>query len=209
MELCAGGTLREFLSLRECEATRIPEPEVWRVLGEIASGLEVLHRHGVVHLDVKPDNIFVTESGNLKVGDYGMATHVTGAATSKLVELEGDGAYMAKELLASRERLPSADIFCLGITLLEVVTGMKLPSSGEQWHELRSGKLPAFPSEYSSDLTELIGRMMLAEPTSRPSAAWVCAHPRVKTALGTAPSAMLLAVRLCCAFSCVLINRWC
>lgn len=164
-ELCVGGTLKDFLSSQADSTSSISELDVWSILREVASGLDVLHRHGIVHLDLKPDNIFITESGHLKVGDFGMATTVTTAASSSsststlLSDLEGDGVYMAKELLASRERLPSADIFCLGIMLLEIVTRIQLPASGDQWHELRNGVLPDFPSECSLELLELITKV--------------------------------------------------
>lgn len=163
-ELCVGGTLKEFLGSQADLSSSISESDVWKILCEVASGLDVLHRHGIVHLDLKPDNIFITERGHVKVGDFGMATTVTTASSSKLqlsADLEGDGVYMAKELLASRERLPSADIFCLGIMLLEIVTRITLPASGEQWHELRNGILPDFPSEYSTELLELITKVFL------------------------------------------------
>lgn len=158
-ELCVGGTLKEFLGSQAEATSRISESDVWSILREVASSLDVLHRHGIVHLDLKPDNVFITDSGNLKVGDFGMATTVTTSSNKLVSDLEGDGVYMAKELLASRERLPSADIFCLGIMLLEVVTQIKLPASGDQWHELRNGILPEFPSEYSTELSELITKV--------------------------------------------------
>lgn len=207
MELCAGGTLREFLSTvdtgsnsssNEKPARVVSESELWRFIGDIATGLDVLHRHGVVHLDMKPDNLFLTDAGSLKIGDFGIATPVRDAEApgNPHIELEGDGAYMAKELLASRARLPSADVFCTGMTLFEVVTGLALPTAGEQWHALRTGTLPAFPAVYSSELRALVEQMMHADPGRRPSAADVLAHPRVAAARGSAPSPSLLQVSL-------------
>jgi membrane-associated tyrosine/threonine-specific cdc2-inhibitory kinase len=114
MELCEGGTLHDFLAERNQE--ELPEIYVWSILRDIASGLKVLHEHDIVHLDIKPDNIFITEDGVLKIGDFGMAGKVTSSSqpSSREGDLEGDAKYMAKELLSSADRLPSADIFCLG-----------------------------------------------------------------------------------------------
>lgn len=198
MELCTGGTLTAYLASLAADDRRVPESDVWRIVQDVASGLDVLHRHDIVHLDVKPDNVFVTASGQFKVGDFGMATPVTTAPSRRLTDLEGDGAYMAKELLARRERLPSADMFCLGITLLEIVTGMTLPTAGDEWHALRSGALPAFPPEYSVELTALIAALMHADAAARPSAASVLALARVRDARASGPSTLLLAVRPAC-----------
>ncbi|GMF25586.1 unnamed protein product [Phytophthora fragariaefolia] len=114
MELCEGGTLEEFITMRNREEG-LPENYAWIILKDVASGLKVLHDHDIVHLDVKPDNIFITEDGRLKIGDFGMAGKVmpTSNTSSQFSELEGDAKYMAKELLSSADRLPSADIFCL------------------------------------------------------------------------------------------------
>ncbi|GMF10168.1 unnamed protein product [Phytophthora lilii] len=114
MELCEGGTLQDFMAMRNREA--LPETYLWSILKDIASGLKVLHEHDIVHLDIKPDNIFITEDGCLKIGDFGMAGKVVTSTSSSggVGELEGDAKYMAKELLSSADRLPSADIFCLG-----------------------------------------------------------------------------------------------
>lgn len=177
MELCEGGTLQDFMATRNRDEN-LPENYVWNILRDIASGLKVLHDHDIVHLDVKPDNIFITEDGRLKIGDFGMAGKVVTSSkpSSQFGDLEGDAKYMAKELLSSADRLPSADIFCLGkikcrkccattsthlivgvgIMMLEIVTGMTLPEAGKDWHELREGVLPSFSPEYSEDLSALI-----------------------------------------------------
>lgn len=111
MELCAGGSLNDFLE-RE-NASAIPEMDLCQILRDLATGLEILHAHGIIHLDIKPENIYVTADGRLKIGDFGMATELT-TATSRSSDLEGDAKYMAKELLSTSERRPSSDIFCLG-----------------------------------------------------------------------------------------------
>ena len=115
MELCEGGTLQDFMTKRKSRDD-IPEDYLWIILLDIATGLHVLHDHDIVHLDIKPDNIFITEDGKLKIGDFGMAGNVVTLADSSgaIGDLEGDAKYIAKELLTSAARLPSADVFCLG-----------------------------------------------------------------------------------------------
>ncbi|ETK92432.1 WEE protein kinase [Phytophthora nicotianae P10297] len=182
MELCEGGTLQDFIMTRNREA--LPESYLWSILRDVASGLEVLGDHGLVHLDIKPDNIFITGDGRLKIGDFGMAGKVviSAKASRKISDLEGDAKYMAKELLSSADRLPSADIFCLGIMMLEIATGMVLPEAGKKWHDVRDGDLPSLSPEYSKELGEIILQMMHPDPTKRPSAAAIMKNSRVQTA---------------------------
>lgn len=182
MELCEGGTLQDFLTMRNRQL--LPERYFWYIVRDVASGLKTLSDHGIIHLDIKPDNIFVTEDGRLKIGDFGMAGNVINSTekTSNVGFLEGDAKYIAKELLTSAERLPSADIFCLGIMMLEIATGIDLPEGGKMWQDLRKGKLPTISSEYSKDVNEMIQKMMHPDPAKRPSADEILQNSCVRTA---------------------------
>ncbi|KAG6974546.1 hypothetical protein JG687_00000297 [Phytophthora cactorum] len=189
MELCEGGTLQDFITTRNQEV--LPESYVWSILRDVASGLKILDEHGLVHLDIKPDNIFITEDGRLKIGDFGMAGKVVTStkASSKISDLEGDAKYMAKELLSSADRLPSADIFCLGIMLLEIATGMVLPEAGDKWHDLRNGDLPSLSPEYSKELSEMIRQFNSTVSSSRRKSrkAHFGAHSTQRRVLMSAP----------------------
>ena len=185
MELCEGGTLQDFTLERNREA--LPENHLWDIIRDVAMGLQVLHEHDIVHLDIKPDNIFITEDGKLKIGDFGMAGKVVASTRSsnRIGDLEGDAKYIAKELLSSAARLPSADIFCLGtvnslvgladqlvtsarltdlllgIMMLEIASGVTLPEAGQKWHDLREGKLPPLALSYTDELCKLIRQVRL------------------------------------------------
>ncbi|PWN18129.1 kinase-like protein, partial [Microstroma glucosiphilum] len=71
-ELCPLGTLSFFLEGYGYLVGTLDEPRLWKVLAELSSGLQHIHSHGVLHLDLKPANIFVTEIGSLKIGDFGL-----------------------------------------------------------------------------------------------------------------------------------------
>lgn len=97
---------------------------------EICLGLMSLHKHGIVHMDVKPDNIMYSYSNDFKLADLGLARIITHLAGE--IE-EGDSRYLAPELLCSMEALPDltkADIFSLGATIYEIIKGSELPASG-------------------------------------------------------------------------------
>ncbi|CAM9495296.1 unnamed protein product, partial [Hapterophycus canaliculatus] len=69
---------------------------------------------------------------------------------------EGDTLYMAKELLSSTARLPSADMFSLGLTVYEVATRIELPGDGQDWHAMRDGTAAGLPSSRSHDMSTVL-----------------------------------------------------
>lgn len=73
-ELCENGNLCAFLEEYGREHEQLDETRVWKVLTEVAAGLQHLHDNNVLHLDLKPANIFITDLGHLQIGDFGLAT---------------------------------------------------------------------------------------------------------------------------------------
>lgn len=92
------------------------EPAAWAYLCDLLSALQHLHSHGFVHLDLKPANVLMTDSGRLKLGDFGLLLELkqnsTEPSEGKVKEdvQEGDPRYMAPELLRG-EYGPAADVF--------------------------------------------------------------------------------------------------
>ena len=73
-ELCTGGNLAVFLSEYGSSHETLDETRVWKVLTEVALGVKHLHDRNVIHLDLKPANVFIDSSGHLKIGDFGLST---------------------------------------------------------------------------------------------------------------------------------------
>lgn len=126
-ELCELGTLFDFLQEWGKTYDRLDEPRLWKILTETVSGLNHIHSNKVLHLDLKPTNIFVTKDGRLRIGDFGMATiwprpHVEGG-----FEREGDREYLAAEILRGQYG-PEADVFSLGMVMLEAAGNIVVPS---------------------------------------------------------------------------------
>ena len=116
----------------------VGESQIWQILFEMVCALKHIHDSGFIHLDVKPSNFFVRESGSLALGDFGQALDVSKVATLKDDDVEGDSVYMAPELLQNNipltEKITSkADIFSLGVSILELASGLNLPKNGEMW----------------------------------------------------------------------------
>ncbi|KAL6777074.1 hypothetical protein ACKKBF_B20120 [Auxenochlorella protothecoides x Auxenochlorella symbiontica] len=164
MDLCQGGTLLEALG----QSHRMDDAALWRVAADVAAGLAFLHESGILHLDIKPENIYRDLGGAWRIGDFGLAV----ANESRDWE-EGDGDYVAPELLNGAEPGPPADMFSLGASLYECATGRKLPRS----RGATAGPDPALAARPPAFLG-LLGALLAGAPTSRPSAAQVLSFVR-------------------------------
>ena len=164
-------TNRLFIQMEYCVSTLselmpIDVPTIFRLIQNIASGLLFLHdRLNLVHLDVKPANILVTNSGLFKLGDLGL---VCSSVAGELTELtSGDARYLPREILLNNfAHLPKADVFSLGATILECMLKERLPAEGPEWHNLRDGILPI---NEPTELFSLVTQMLVPDPAQRPA----------------------------------------
>ena len=101
---------RLTLSCQNLGDVPVPESTIWSFIVDVAAGLQHIHSNGLVHMDIKPQNIFLTEDGTLKIGDLGMMREDGNVEDGH----EGDQTYMARELLDTNAKAPSADIFSFG-----------------------------------------------------------------------------------------------
>lgn len=155
------------------------EAAAWGYLCDLLSALQHLHTHGFVHLDLKPANVLITDSGRLKLADFGLSTQSVGGKFIDDVQ-EGDPRYMAPELLRG-EVGPAADIFSLGVSILELACNIEIPNGGEGWQQLRKGCLPSeFISGLSTELQSVLQMMLTPEPLERPTASELLAVPSVR-----------------------------
>ncbi|KAK4121339.1 kinase-like protein [Parathielavia appendiculata] len=139
-EYCTEGSLDGFLKAVG-QAGRLDDFRIWKILLETAQGLSAIHQADFIHLDIKPANIFITFDGYLKIGDFGLATSWPAA---KGIDGEGDREYIAPEILRGEYDKP-ADIFALGLIILEIACNVFLPDNGPTWQALRAGDLSTVP----------------------------------------------------------------
>ena len=123
-------------------------------------GLRHIHDSGFIHLDLKPANILITFEGVLKVADFGMATSWPAKPG---IEGEGDREYIGPEILMGQFDKP-ADIFALGLIMLEIAGNVMLPENGASWQRLRSGDMSDVPSLTSSIETANTSRDSSGKP---------------------------------------------
>src|SRR4051794_12626031 len=178
MDLVDGGTLGS--RLREGP---LPAPAVARLGAEIAAALAHVHARGVVHRDVKPGNLLLDAEGRPRLTDFGIsrivgATRVTGTGVAV-----GTAAYMAPEQVRGETVGPAADVYALGLVLLEAATGQREYEGGALESALaRLHRQPQVPAQVPDPLAAAIRQMTAFEPSARPSALDVAA------ALGPQPA---------------------
>ncbi|HEX2864049.1 MAG TPA: serine/threonine-protein kinase [Deinococcales bacterium] len=149
---------------------QFPLAESLRILADLAEALAYLHSEGIVHQDVKPNNVFV-EGGRGFLADFGAA-----ASESQPWHTAGTPYYMAPELYRGERNTPKSDVYALGVLAFEVLSGAR-PFEGETLEELQAAHL-AQPAqgirERVPDLprpaASAIDRALLKDQTGRPTA---------------------------------------
>ncbi len=116
MERLPGRTLADEISRGPLDAGTIRA-----IATQVLEGLQAAHAAGIVHRDLKPGNILLTESGDAKVADFGIAKSLDDDHTTGVVV--GTAAYIAPERLAGAKATPQSDLYSLGVVLYETVTG--------------------------------------------------------------------------------------
>ena len=163
-EYCDEGSLDAFLD-RAGRQWRIDDFRIWKIMLELfmvclilyptdltygwgwtpdttLQGLQHIHNSAIIHLDLKPANILISFEGTLKIADFGLASPWPAPPGT---EGEGDREYIGPEILEGVFDKP-ADVFALGLILLEIAANVMLPDNGASWRKLRSGDMSDVPS---------------------------------------------------------------
>ncbi len=121
MRYLRGGSLREIIE----EQGKLDTETIARVLEQIGAALNFAHRNGVVHRDVNPGNILLDEDGNAYLSDFGIAKEEGADDIGQSGALVGTLAYLAPEQIRGGEAGPQSDLYALGITLYEMLSGLR------------------------------------------------------------------------------------
>jgi len=140
MELVSGGTLRDLMRVRG----RVDQYAATQIAAGIADGLDAAHIRGVLHRDLKPDNVLLDSEGRPKVADFGIARLAAATAITRTGEILGTPQYLAPEQMTEDVVDERADVYALGVILYEMLTGTQ-PTGGTTASEIVSRRLRADP----------------------------------------------------------------
>lgn len=186
------GTVRRFLVMelvshaslerRLREAGTLPPHEVASIGAQIADALDHVHSCGVLHRDVKPANILISDAGGsgfrriAKLGDFGIAHYLEGRRLTSDGTILGTAAYLSPEQVRGTDVGTASDVYSLGLVLLEALTGVQeFPGTVVESAVARTTRDPHVPQELADEWRVLLEAMTSRRPEERPAARDVAA----------------------------------
>jgi eukaryotic-like serine/threonine-protein kinase len=191
MELVDGPSLARVLAAGPLAPARAMD-----VLAQAAAGLQAAHAAGLVHRDIKPGNLLVGPSGQVKITDFGIAHAAWSAPLTQTGALVGTPAYLAPERVVGGPATPASDLYSLGVVGYQCLTGA-VPFAGvppvTAVHQ--HGTLPPLPAAVPAGVAELVLDLTAGDPAARPASAGEVAMRagRLRDALAGRPAAGQLA----------------
>ncbi|WP_407642656.1 serine/threonine-protein kinase [Actinokineospora alba] len=169
MEYVPGRSLAEIIA----ERGTVPAAEVAAIGAQVAAALAAAHAAGIVHRDVKPANILITDDGAAKITDFGIARALGDVTVTANGILVGTPAFLAPEVARGREPDPTGDVFSLGATLYTALEGRPPFGDGDNaiavLQTVAAGQFA--PSVNGGALGEVVAQLMRVDPAERPTMA--------------------------------------
>ncbi|NXS95790.1 NEK4 kinase, partial [Jacana jacana] len=180
MGFCEGGDL--YHKLKEQKGKLLPENQVVEWFVQIAMALQYLHEKHILHRDLKTQNVFLTRTNIIKVGDLGIA-RVLENQSDMASTLIGTPYYMSPELFSNKPYNYKSDVWALGCCVYEMATlkhAFNAKDMNSLVYRIIEGKLPPMPKDYSPQLVEIIRTMLSKKPEERPSVKSILRQPYIK-----------------------------
>eukprot|EP00698_Gefionella_okellyi_P002597 TRINITY_DN12432_c0_g1_i1.p1 TRINITY_DN12432_c0_g1~~TRINITY_DN12432_c0_g1_i1.p1 ORF type:complete len:812 (+),score=171.27 TRINITY_DN12432_c0_g1_i1:80-2515(+) len=182
MDFAVSGDL--FTKLRQQQQQNAPfsEDQLWTYLIQIAMGLHHLHEKRILHRDIKPQNIFLDEHNNVKIGDFGLG-RILGSGSQFACTVIGTPLYMSPELCEEQPYDSRSDVWALGCLMYELAT-FRPPFMAKNQLALAkkivSDEPAVLPPHYSNELKFLIMKLLEKSPARRPDIAHIMQYSQVR-----------------------------
>jgi eukaryotic-like serine/threonine-protein kinase len=191
MEYLDGPTLKEEITRR----APLPEPEAVNYATQALAALDAAHRQGVVHRDVKPHNMVLTDEGRLKVTDFGIARAANTQQMTEVGSIVGTAQYLSPEQARGLAVGPESDIYSMGVVLYEMLCG-DLPFTGESAVDIAMKQVSDTPPPLhrrnrlvSPAMEQVVMRALAKDPALRFSSAKGMAEELARVSRGQSASA--------------------
>jgi eukaryotic-like serine/threonine-protein kinase len=194
MEYVDGQTISERVAAyRAASGAPPPLSETVYIFGRVVEAIEYVHRHGIIHRDVKSNNIKVSSAGQVKLLDFGIAKGQTSPGLTQVGAVIGTLQYLAPELIRGGVADEHGDIWALGVLLYEMVTGrmpFEAQTVGDLSDKIGRAAYPP-PAQYVSGLprpfADVIARCLRRNPAERPGASELLRSVRQLEAVVSTP----------------------
>ncbi|XP_046860481.1 serine/threonine-protein kinase Nek4-like [Xenia sp. Carnegie-2017] len=181
-DYCDCGNLEDQIFLKKEKHKNIEEDQIMEWFVQILMAVQYIHSKKILHRDLKTQNVFLSKSNIIKIGDFGIA-RVMENTLDMAETCCGTPCYLSPELCQDLPYTSKADIWALGCLLYELCCLRPAFSAGNivsLFYKIVSGEFEPLPSMYSEDLAKIISQMMLKSPEERPSAASILDAQYVK-----------------------------
>ena len=173
MELVQGKTLKEIIT----DEGILPWKWTVNIAIQIASALEVAHRHNIVHRDIKPHNIIITEDGTAKVTDFGIAKAVSNSTITSFGATIGSVHYFSPEQARGGYTDAKSDLYSLGVVMYEMLTG-KVPFDADTPVSValkHMQEVPAEPKTLNPTIPDSVNKIIIKAMQKEPSLRYISA----------------------------------
>ncbi|GAB2506188.1 Serine/threonine-protein kinase PknA [Corynebacterium atrinae] len=166
MEYVRGESLADLLAREK----QLDESLALDVLEQAAHGLSIIHRMDLVHRDIKPGNLLITQNGQVKITDFGIAKAAAAVPLTRTGMVVGTAQYVSPEQAQGKEVTAASDIYSLGVVGYEMLAGQR-PFTGDSSVSVALAHIsqapPALSTAVSAEARELIGIALRKDPTQR------------------------------------------